>query len=276
MAAKNFIQKLNKIRRKTLPNFGKIKFTPQAVDIISKLFLHPFCINLVDLKKFIKDKPVKLSTLSAYIITAFPNTISFYAQKHKKILLTSQDILECFAIDHSEGVAENKIEKIYSPAYALAHILTLGKVVNLHRQKNNLLADLEYQFSNKIIIFKNVFVPQDVVVKKGIKVFHHFGVIVDSAKNRELTILSKRLKNKQKGIEFLCEITRESKDLIDFGKAGLYDFDLTSYIIRESKNPGKKCYKFPRSSEFVTKIENKVWPMSLANNKKIPFLHPQK
>lgn len=229
------IQKLNMVRAKTLPCFKKIKCTPKAIDKISRLFLHPFCVSTVDLKKFIQNKPVKLATLSRYIITAFPNTISYYAKKRNKILIDQEDILECFALDHTEGIAENKIENIYSPSYALAHILTLCKLVNIREQQKNRVADLEYQYGIKKTIFKNVFVPPDLKVIKGQNVFHHFGVVVDCANNANLISLSKKLKAKQDRLEYLAKISKAIPARIDFGKPGMYPFDLTHCIIKKNQ-----------------------------------------
>ncbi len=259
MVKEDLIQKLNENRKKTLPNFEKIKLTERAVKTVSKLFLHPFCVNTTDLKKFIKQSPVKLSTLSKHILTAFPNTISFYAEKHGKTLLRDQDILDCFAIDHQIALSENEIEKVYSPAYALAHILTVCKTTNLRTVSNNTLADLEYGFQTKKIIFKNAFVPRDLEIKKNQNVFHHFGVIIDSSANQRLVLLAQKLESKQKQIEYLTKVSKQNKETIDFGKPGLYRFDLLSSIIAESKNPG------------AGKILEKNFKLNLDQNKKIPF-----
>lgn len=255
MAQDNLLKKLNQIRQDVLPNFAKIKLTDQAVESTSRLFLHPFCINTADLRKINPGKTVKLSTLSQYILTGFPNTICFYAAKRKKTLIKNKDILECFALDHIAGVAENKIALIYSPAYALAHILTLCRVVRIRQRKEYILADLEYQFGEKKIAFHNVFVPPDLEVKKNQNVFHHFGVIIDSERNRDLSRLARTLSQKQKEIEYLCLVTKNTKKIIDFGQRGLYNFDLISYIIKQSKNPE---YHYPIKINFD-------------QNKKVPF-----
>ncbi len=256
MAPKNdLIQKLNIIRAKTLPQFKKIRLTRGAVDKVVNLFLHPFCISTVDLKKFIQNKPVKLTTLSRHILTAFPNTISYYAEKHHKTLIDTDDILECFALDHIEGVAENKIEDIYSPSYALAHILTLCKVINLRKNQGHLITDLEYRYHTQKIKFKNVFIPQDIKINQDQNVFHHFGVVVDCAKNSHLISLSKKLQAQQNKLEYIAKINRATSAIIDFGKHGLYQFDLTHYIIRKSQY-----------SKFEPEIKIK-----LDSKKRIPF-----
>ena len=258
MATENLIQRLNKNRKKNLPHFERIKLTPEAVNAASKLFLHPFCVNLRDLRTFIGKNPVKLSVLSQYIITAFPNTIAFYSEEHKKILLDYQDILDCFACDHQMAIAGNKIEKIHSPAYALAHILTVCKVTNLKTTGQNTLADLDFRLRTKKITFRNVFVPKALKVKKNQNVFHHFGVIIDSASNRKLELLSEKIENKQKKLEYLNKIIKENIKTIDFGKPGLYNFDLLDKIITESKAPGK------------TNLE-KSFKLKLDQNQKVPF-----
>jgi len=242
MATENkiLLKKLNEIRIKTLPRFQKIKLTPQAVGCASKLFLHPFCVATRDLKKFIHHKPVKLAALSRYVLTAFPNTISYYAQERKKILIDAKDILECFALDHIAGIAENKIEKIYSPSYALSHILTLTHAQKLHQHKNYLLADLRYCLKNRAITFKNVFVPKDSKIKKGDRVFHHFGVVIDYVQNKNLADLFPKLKSEQKQEKYLSQILPGVSSIIDFGKSGLYPFDLTRRIIKKNQHQDQK------------------------------------
>jgi len=239
MAAKDkaILKKLNEIRARNLPRFQEIKLTPQAIDYASKLFLHPFCVATVNLKKFVRKKPVKLAHLAKHIITAFPNTISFYSQEHEKTLINDQDILECFAIDHINGIRENKIESAYSPAYALAHLLTLCKAINLRIAQSNRLTDLEYQCGAKKIIFKNVFVPKDLKIKRGDRVFHHFGAVIDYVQNKNLADLFQKLRSKQRQEEYLSRISTGIFSVIDFGKPGLYPFDLDAIYFKKNQNP---------------------------------------
>lgn len=239
METKNLIKKLSLLRLKTLPNFQRIKFTPQAIRTIINLFLHPCCMNTTDLSKFIASKPVALKTISKYILTAFPQTISFYANKHQRFLLGKNDILKCFALEHSEGVAENKIELTHSPAHALAHILTLGQIRDIRHQRETTIADLESTFGPKKIIFKNVFVPRDIPLHKNEKVFQHFGVVIARASGQKLNALYPKIAGQQNKIPYLQNIARGSWGLIDFGKKGLYRFDLLAAITKEAQKPGR-------------------------------------
>jgi len=230
------IQNLEKARRLAFPSFAKIVLEPSAVRLLVNLFLHPGCKSDINLAKFLTGQPVNLTEISPHIITAFPSQLAKFASKKNKIRISENDLLECFALDHVNSVEENQKSLLFEPAYALAHVLTIGKVKSLQTLENRHLAEVLVKVCEHEITFKHVLVPLDLPVRVNQVVFHHFGVVVAKADSQALKNLASQLQKRQNKKGFLQKITKQivSKS-IDFAKSAFFKVDMAGQIIKESK-----------------------------------------
>lgn len=230
------IQNLEKARRLAFPSFAKIVLEPSAVRLLVNLFLHPGCKSDINLAKFLTGQPVNLTEISPHIITAFPSQLAKFASRKKKTIINQEDLLECFSLDHVDSVAENQQSLLFEPAYALAHVLTIGKVKCLQNLENRNLAEILVKVCEQEIVFKHVLVPLDLPVKVNQVVFHHFGVVVAKADTLDLKNLGRQLQKRQNKKGFLQKITKQIvSESIDFAKEAFFKVDMTGQIIKESK-----------------------------------------
>lgn len=236
---KQIIKNLEAARRMTFSGFDKIIIQPEAVRILVNLFLHPGCKSDINLAKFLTNMPVRLADISPHIITAFPSSLAAYAQKKRITNISAADLLECFALDHADSVEENQMHINMNPSYALAHVLTVGKVINLKNHDQRQLADLQIEICGRQVQFSRVLVPADIFAPVNSVVFHHFGVVVAPADSVELKLLAVKLQQQQSQKFFLQKTVKqvlgEHVETIDYAKAAFFRTDMTSRIINESK-----------------------------------------
>lgn len=235
MPTPTIIQNLEKARRLAFPKFENIVLQPEAVKVLVNLFLHPGCITDINLARFLTGHNVYLTEISPHIITVFPSQLAKFARKKRKIEISQNDLLECYALDHVDSVSENQKSLFFEPSYALAHILTIGKIKKLKNFESRNLTDIIVKVCQQEILFKNVLVPADMPVKLSQTVFHHFGVVVVEADSKVLKNLAIKLQKRQNEKEFLNRITKQVIGLdIDFAKSSFFKFDMTGRIIKES------------------------------------------
>jgi len=230
---------LEKARRLAFPDFEKITLSPAAVKILVHLFIHPGCKSDINLVKFLTGQPVLLSDISPHIITAFPSQVALYAKRRDKTVLTDVDLLECFAIDHAEAVEENKLSVGMAPSYALAHMLTIGKIMSIKKFDIRQLAEIAITICKQKVNFSHALVPSDVLVGVDSLVFHHFGVVVAVADSVGMKSLARNLQSQQNKQSFLQKITRQvvgaNVNSIDYAKESFFKVDMTGKLIQESK-----------------------------------------
>jgi len=247
---KQLIDNLQKARSSAFPDFAKIKLTRPAVTLLTRLFLNPDCVSDTDFRQLEPRRPqVKLKDLAQHIITAAPVTLAKYCQDHQKLLVTDQDIIKCFGLDHVDSVLANKVHETDNPQIALAHILTAGRIKKI---KNNLV-DLEIKLSEaKTVELKNVLKPRDLAVKLGQQVFQHYGVIIDQADD-----LAPEIKLGQKEKDYFQKMLGQNKNkTIDFSDKSVFKKDLIGGIIREEKSLAhKKEFKTNKKISVSKKIE---------------------
>ena len=235
------IKNIEKARRLAFPEFDQITLEPRAVQILANLFLNPDCKSNIDLSKFISPEPVKLNQLSPHIITAAPSTLAKYAQDHQQLNITENDILRCFALDHVKTVQVDKIR--FSSSQKLSHLLNIGQVVKSKKIGRKKIVDLEKIFNNQKILFKNIFIPDNLEIFKNQEVFYHFGVVVAVVKNQKLAELSDEIKVKQIKNHSIYRINREakekSKSIIDSQNKTLFHENLMEKIILPKKLQAK-------------------------------------
>lgn len=233
------IQNLETARRLSFSNFEKIILEPGAISVLVNLFLHPGCKSDINLATFFTGQPVKLSDISSHIITAFPSQLADFAQHHGLTKITAAGMLKCFALDHADAVEKNQVVLLMAPAYALAHVLTIGTVVAIRQAELRQLADLQVKVCGRLINFSHVLVPSGMQVRTGQEVFHHFGVVVAVADSKSLKALAKKLQFDQDKKSFMRKITRqvlgEHIQTIDYAKEAFFRIDMTGSIIEESK-----------------------------------------
>lgn len=233
------INNLEKARRLAFSDFDKITLTPSAVKILIHLFIHPGCKSDINMVKFLTGQLVLLSEISPHIITAFPSQIALYAKRRDKTILTDVDLLECFAIDHAEAVEENKESVGMEPSYALAHMLTIGKIINIRKYDIRQLAEIEVTVCKQKVNFSHALVPPDVIVGNESMIFHHFGVVVAAANSTGMNKLARNLQSQQNSQAFLQKITKQvigaNISVIDYAKESFFKIDMTGKLIQESK-----------------------------------------
>lgn len=221
------IKAVEKIRRLSYKDFDNIELSSEAMQLVANLFLNPDCMTDINLESFVADKKVKLSDFAKHIITAAPSTLAKYATEHNKLFLKRDDIIECFTIDHLQALADNKMDKIKNPSYALAHVMSLATVKNIRKHKGYILVDLK---QNRII-YKNILVPTNVRIKLNDLVWHHFGVVIDKATTKDYQIFY----DQQQQNYFWYLYNNVKKNLINFADIGRFKKDVIGGVIREDK-----------------------------------------
>ncbi|OGY89519.1 MAG: hypothetical protein A3B30_01750 [Candidatus Komeilibacteria bacterium RIFCSPLOWO2_01_FULL_52_15] len=230
------INKLQTARRKKFATYDEIFLSADAVPIFARLFINPDCQTDIDLAS-LKGHEVQLSFLGDHIITAAPSTLAAYAERHKKTILSAEDLLHCFALEHAHDVAHNHIAERTSPAYALAHILQLSRVASLSSTDDGTTASLSLPTLWGSILFRHVLVPRDLTVTRRMWVYHHFGVIVAAATDQQF---ASRIVELQKTDDFIASLgrtVRRKRIVVDFGDASLFGKDVLGMILRPSRNP---------------------------------------
>ncbi len=250
---KQLIDNLATARHTAFPDFDKIQLTRPAVVILTRLFLNPDCVSDIDFRKLTTSRPqIRLQDLAKHIITAAPVTIAQYCQAHQKLLVTDQDLIKCFGLDHVDSVLDNKVHEVDNPQTALAHILTAGQVKFI---KDNLV-NIEIKLSeDRTVEFKNVLKPKELAVKKGQLVYQHYGVIIDKADD-----LAEEIRLGQKDKEYFQKMLgRNKKKTIDFSDKSIFHQDLIGGIIKEEKAlPQKSQFKTKKAKKYVTKIDRNI------------------
>ncbi|MFA5052244.1 MAG: hypothetical protein WC544_04295 [Patescibacteria group bacterium] len=263
--AEEIIGKLEQSRRLAFPSFEKIILQSEAVNVLVNLFLHPGCKSDVNLAKFLTGVPVKLSDISPHIITAFPTQVAKYAARKGITDITAADLLECFALDHTDAVEENQRLLGMEPSYALAHVLTVGTVQSVHQMEVRALAILQVKVCKEPVTFSHVLVPAGITVAAGQKVFHHFGVVVANVASPSLAMLAMKLQKDQDKKSFMKKTIKQvvgaDVQTIDYAKASFFRVDMTGNIITESKKDMNfqklwqeedlKRIKFPKEAKIM-------------------------
>ncbi|MDD5039988.1 MAG: hypothetical protein PHY34_02450 [Patescibacteria group bacterium] len=260
--AREIIKNLEKARRLAFKNFGTIIFEPEAVEILVRAFLHPGCKSDINLAKFLTGKPVSLTDISPHIITAFPSQAARFAQRKGIRVITGADLLECYALDHADAIEENLEHLQMQPAYALAHLLTIGTAKQCRSVEQRQLADIEVTVTGARVKFSHVLVPRELTVRVGSVVFHHFGVVLAVASTPVLRDLARSLQRRQNGKAFVQKLSRQvfGKN-IDYAKESFFRVDMAGKIIEQSKlgvdfqrlwqEEDLKKIKFPKEAKVI-------------------------
>jgi hypothetical protein len=237
--AAKIIGNLEQARRLAFPVFDQITLEPGAVQVLINLFLHPGCKSDVNLAQFLTGQPVQLSAISPHIITAFPSQVASYATRRGITTISAADLLECFALDHTDAVEENQRLLGMEPSYALAHVLTIGTVAAVQQVALRQLCTVQVTVCQEPATFTHVLVPTYLSAPTGSTVFHHFGVVVQVATTRTLQQLARRLQRQQDQKSFMQRTIRQvlGADVrqIDYAKQAYFKVDMAGNIIRESK-----------------------------------------
>lgn len=232
------VKNLEKARRLTFDNFETIVLEPEAVAILVHLFIHPGCKSDINLATYATGKSVLLSEISPHIITAFPSQVATFANRKGITRITGADLLECFALDHVDAIEENQHALGMEPSYALAHVLTIATVISVRKIEQRQLADLEVTIAGSSVRFSNVLVPGTIQLQKGQTVFHHFGVVVAVADDKDLKKLARQLTSLQSDKAFLKKTLQQvsGKDIknIDYAKEAFFKVDMTGKLIEQS------------------------------------------
>lgn len=237
--AQIIIGKLEQARRLAFPEFENIVLQPEAVQVLVNLFLHPGCKSDINLAKYLTGLPVKLSEVSPHIITAFPSQVAKFAARKGITTITSADLLECFALDHTDAVEENQRVLGMEPSYALAHVLTIGTARSVKSLELRQLATLDVVVCKEQVEFSHVLVPSGLTLKVGQKVFHHFGVVVATVSSPSLALLAMKLQKEQDKKSFMKKTIKQvigaDVQTIDYAKEAFFKVDMAGNIIKESK-----------------------------------------
>ena len=225
---KEQVNVVEKARRLSFADFDKIELSQGGVRIIANLFLNPDCLIDVNLEAYIDKEKVYLADLSKHIMTAAPATLAVYAKDNKKLYLTRDDVIRCFALDHLDTIADNEIIKLNGAAYALAHALSLVTISNIENRDDVRVVELQQEN----IIYKNVIVPDNLEVKIGDEVWHHFGVLIDMKSDEDEKIFSE-----QKVHNYWLEIIKKVQvDTIDFTDEQTFNKNVYKKILNEVNN----------------------------------------
>lgn len=252
------IRKISKTRQKSLKNFDKITLDADAAEIVVRLFYNPDCVSTTNLQELIVADQIPLKDLSEYILTAAPVTLANYANSHQLLKLTEQDLINCFALDHQDAVRDNRIEKLYSPEYALSHILLAGKITIIYTIDNKKFADVISQYKNLRIKFKKVLIPENLLIDKNIKIWHHFGIVIAPQKPDDN--LAHQLEH-----PYLNTLLNSTDKLtVDFSDRKIFKRDIVGLILAEQNNLKRK--KKIITDPAIKKIE-------LQRSNKIKFIH---
>ncbi len=241
---------LEQARRQAFPDFDRISLEPAAMRILANLFVNPDCNSDADLAGFVTQDSVLLKQISLHIITAAPSTLAKYAQDHNRLEILEEDILRCFALDHAEALQENKIDRKYSPAYALAHLLNVCRVDGLRNLGKRQLVRLVKETAQGRITFSDVVVPENMKLKIGQLVFQHFGVVVALAHNNHLVKLAETIEKKQREHFFTGRINQQTaNEIIDSQDKRLFHENLLEKIIKGKSNLKKVKLKAEKTAK---------------------------
>lgn len=251
-------KKLAESRHKSLKNFDRIILNKEAAEIVVRLFYNPDCISTASLKDLIKSDQILLKNLSEYILTAAPITLANYANSHKRLALTEQDLISCFALDHQDAVQTNRIEKLYSPEYALSHILLAGKVFRIYKINSKNFADITSNYKNVKLLFRKVLIPENLKITKNARVWHHFGIVIALQNPDDLPA-------RQLDHPYINVLLNNTKKLIvDFSDQEIFKRDIVGLILAEQKNLKRK--KKIITDPAIKKIE-------ISKSDRIKFIH---
>ena len=263
--AQKIIGKLEQARRLAFPEFDKITLQSEAVKVLVNLFLHPGCKSDINLAKFLIGVPIKLSEVSPHIITAFPSQVAKFAARKGITDITAADLLECFALDHTDAVEENQRILGMEPSYALAHVLTVAKVKSIQQVDIRQLCALQVTVCKEPVEFTHVLIPAGMTVIADQKVFHHFGVVVATVATPSLAMLAMRLQKEQDRKSFMKKTIKQvigaDVKTIDYAKEAFFKVDMAGNIIKESKKDvdfqklwqeeDLKRIKFPKEAKVM-------------------------
>ncbi|MFH1668171.1 MAG: hypothetical protein ABH884_04095 [Candidatus Komeilibacteria bacterium] len=243
------IKAVEAVRRLNFSDFDQIELTGDAVRILVNLFLNPDCMSDINLEQYIKEERVKLADLSKHIITACPSTLAKYADDHNQLLITRDDMIKCFSLDHLHAIADHKMEKVKNPSYALAHILTMAKIETMKDQQGQVLANL---IQNKIV-YKNVLVPSNLKVQTGQLVWHHFGVVIDEAQTQDYQQHYHQLDE----CYYWQMYNNVKKQTINFADQERFHKDIVHGILKEDQKRTKGKYQNTANKKNINKaVEN--------------------
>jgi len=234
MFPKIIIKKLQAVRASTFIDYQDITLDRDALEIVAHLFFNPECQSDIDLMT-LPGEVIKLKSLGEHIITAGPSTLAKFANNHSIKHLTKSDLLKCFALDHARDVKDNKVIENRNAFYALAHILNVSQTVKVYALANSTACQLRTKTIWGGIIFKHVIIVPNLDIKIGEFVYHHFGVVVARADNKQL---AKEIVSLQKGNEFMSKLFRQAgqKDVvIDFSSPNIFHKDVTGQILHPER-----------------------------------------
>jgi len=231
MFSRETIDKLQAKRRETFQKYDEITLDQKAVSVFRNLFINPDCQADIDFAT-LTEPEVNLAMLGDHIITAGPSTVAQYANRHDLIHITDADLLRCFALDHASDVHHNHVADKTNAVYAYAHILHVSRVISVADTEGYRTAELESRTVWAPVRFKHVFIPEDLNVKKGLYVYHHFGVIVANAQDKKEAI---SITDLQKADEFISELARESahkRIVIDYANVTTFQRNVLSQMMK--------------------------------------------
>ncbi|MBL7021775.1 hypothetical protein ISR92_00380 [Patescibacteria group bacterium] len=232
---KKQIELVEKTRRLSFVDFDKIKVSGDGLRIISNLFLNPDCLIDINLEDYIDKEFVLLADISKHILTAAPATLAQYAQEHKKLYLSRDDVIKCFALDHLNTIENNEIIKLKGASYALAHTLSIANIIKIYESEGATIAELE----GDNIVYRNVIIPNNLNVVVGNIVWQHFGVVVDKKSKTDDDILLKQADHK-----YWKDILETVKDrVIDYTDEKIFKKNVYMNIISEIENRRGDNYK---------------------------------
>ncbi len=228
--------KLQHARRMAFANFDQLVISADATLLLANLFLNPDCKSKVDLYQFV-GQDNKLADISKYIITAAPVTLAKYANKHKVNKIGRENIIRCFSIDHAGDISHRGLDDRLSAAYALSHLMTAGKIKEVQDRCRFRLAEIEVNWQNYTVLFKNIIIPSYLKVRVGDLVWHHFGVVIDKVKSKEDKKIMAKVKQQQFSqllADWVDGSIRETRGIINFANRYLFNRDLPNIIIKNN------------------------------------------
>jgi hypothetical protein len=151
------------------------------------------------------------------------------------------------------------------PSYALAHVLTVGKIMAIQQAGIRQLCSLQVTVCKEPVEFSHVLIPAGMTVVVGQKVFHHFGVVVEIVSSPSLAMLAMRLQKEQDRKSFMKKTIKQvigaDVKTIDYAKVAFFKVDMAGNIIKESKKDvdfqklwqeeDLKRIKFPKEAKVM-------------------------
>ncbi len=247
--SKKQIDLVEKTRRLSFSDFDKIKVSGDGIRIIANLFLNPDCLIDINLEEYIDKESVLLADISKHILTAAPATLAQYAQDYKKLYLSRDDVIRCFAIDHLNTIENNDIINLKGASYALAHTLSIANITKIYESDGAIIAELK----GDNIVYRNVIIPNNLNVIVGDIVWQHFGVVVDKKSKADDDILLKQADHK-----YWKDILKTVKDrAIDYTDEKIFKKNVYMNIIKEIENRQSDNYEqVANQSEIDLAVEN--------------------